>query len=147
LLKFKTLVVALSFSKLAMHWQALEIAKKEQFDAVFDGATDYMDMYPDQNEEISGNLLRDLYGQHRIDYRQPLFKKNLEVEDNLYRVGITTDPRVRGTTEDRQVYYVEQVLLAHFLNYYITLHGWQSYVDNMRRLYVEKVQYISKQIS
>lgn len=145
--KYKTLMASLSFSKLAFHWKAAEVALAENIEDVFDGGTGYMNMYPDQNRSIGFKNYQRFYKSLGLSYEQPLYDNNLEVEKNLYLVGLTQQERVRGTVEDRQVFYIEQVLLAHFLNYYLRVHGWDRYEEGMGKLYEEKVQFIQKQLS
>lgn len=145
--KYKSLLAALSFSKLAFHWKAAEIALAENIQDVFDGGTGYMNMYPDQNRNIGFKNYQRFYKELGLNYEQPLYKDNLDVEKNLFLVGLTHKEKVRGTLDDRQVFYIEQVLLAHFLNYYLNVHGWENYEEGLGKLYEEKIKFIQKQLS
>jgi hypothetical protein len=145
--RYGSLMASLSFSKLSMHWAALRFARLFNIQHVFDGGTNYMNMYPDQNKNIGHKNYLKLYQEFGIQYEQPLYEDNLNVEENLYLVGLNSTKKVRGTADDKQVYYLEQALLAHFLNFYLTRHSWDQYEEQMEMLYADKVEYIKRQIS
>jgi hypothetical protein len=147
LTRYGSLMASLTFSKLSMHWAALKYAKEHGITDIFDGGTNYMNMYPDQNINIGFNNYQKFYQHFGMSYAQPLYEKNLDVEENLYQVGLNPHKKIRGTADDKQVYYLEQALLAHFLNYYLTRHGWTQYEEKMEQLYATKIEYIKRQIS
>lgn len=144
---FGTAVAALSFSKIALHWAAAEYALKNSVKHVFDGGTSYMSMYPDQNRNIAFAAYQKLYASLGIEYGQPLYDDNLDVEEKLFLVGINPSIKIRGTADDKQVYYLEQSLFAHFLNFYLRWNSWQKYEETMNRLYDRKVDYVIGKLS
>ena len=121
--RFGLFLGSLSFSKLAMHYYTLKYALENNITLVADGMVPYMDLYPDQNEKIALGAVRKLYQDFGIEYINPVFPYASEVEPMLYDLGITEKKWVRGTEEDKQVYYAEQVLLALFLKYALTRFG------------------------
>ncbi len=138
-MKYKLGVVALAFSKLSMHWRAAEYCLQNNIQTVGDGMVPYMDMYTDQNEEIALKRLREFYRSLGISYENPVFDRYQNTEEQLYARGITDQRWVRGTKDDRQVYYAEQVLFALFLKYYLKKHGQKKYEEIVGALYQEKI--------
>jgi len=141
--RFKLGVTSLVFSKLAMHWASAEYARKNGIATVWDGSAPYMAMYPDQNPVIAHVGLTKFYADFGIKYETPIYGLEREVEEVLYDKGITPSPQVRGTENDFQVYYLEQVLLALFFKYYTTAHGHDSYEKMMKELYADRLNFIS----
>lgn len=143
-LKYKLAVVALTFSKLAMHWRAAEYCLQNKISNVGDGMVPYMHMYTDQNEEIALKRLREFYNSVGISYENPVYQRWQNAEQQLYDRGIINQPKIRGTKDDRQVYYAEQVLFALFLKYYLKTHGEKKYEDVVGQIYQERIDYIKR---
>ena len=141
--QFGLAATALCFSKIAMHWAAAIYCKKNQITRVVDGSTSYMNMYPDQNQTIAFDNLKDFYQKLGITYDTPVFNIS-EVEQKLYDRGISTQPEVRGTKDDLQVYYLEQVLLALFLKFYLTHKTMKQYEEVLQRIYKNRLNLILK---
>lgn len=136
---FGPLVAALCFSKIAMHWAAARIARDEKIDRVVDGSVPYMELYPDQNARIAHGPLRDFYSAFGVTHATPVFDRANDVELQLHDRGVLTEKNVRGTESDFQVYYLEQVLLALFLKFYLGLHTREDYEKRLARLYEERL--------
>lgn len=144
--RYKTAVTALTFSKLAMHFYSALYAVENKISVVADGAVPYMKMYPDQNEIISMKRLYSFYGHLGIEYQNPVFNFGEEAEGLLFEKGISSSRKVRGTEKDRQVFYVEQVLLALFLKYYLSVHGFAKYEQVMSDLYEDRLSMILSEV-
>jgi hypothetical protein len=144
--RFGLAVTALTFSKLAMHWYSCLYAIENGIHVVADGAVPYMDLYPDQNEDICLRQLRAFYGEFGVEYQNPVFSIAEQVEQMLYDKGITDQPIVRGTASDKQVTYAEQIVLALFLKYYLTTHGREKYIKVMSRLFADRLQLMKTSI-
>ncbi len=140
--RYRLAVTALSFNKLYMHWLSAAYALRHGAGVVADGAVPYMHLYPDQNEHICLTPLRRFYQEIGIDYRNPVYHLADSVEQKLYDRGITETPEVRGTERDRQVYYLEQVILALFLKYYVTTHGEDGYEQVCGALWRDRIDYM-----
>lgn len=144
--RFRLSVVALTFSKLAMHWFSLSYALQNGIQIVADGAVPYMHLYPDQNREICLKPLGELYRRHGIEYRNPVYEISGEVEQRLYDRGLSDAPLTRGTEKDRQVFYAEQVILAMFIKYYTSTHGPEAYVGSLKELYADRLKMIESRL-
>lgn len=138
--EFRTAVTAMTFSKLAMHLCAADYALGKNVNIVVDGATPYMEHYPDQNKNIALSQLKDFYSLFSIAYDNPVFGIAEDVEQKLYDKGLTKHPQVRGTQKDKQVYYLEQVLFAFYIKYFITVHGKDLYVNRLADLYSNRLR-------
>lgn len=141
---FGIAVTGLCFSKLSMHWATAIYCKKNNITRVVDGSTSYMNMYPDQNKDIAHFNLISFYKKIGITYETPIFNITESVEQKLYDRGITTQPEVRGTEQDLQVYYLEQVLLALFLKFYLSHKTMHEYESIMSQLYQNRLDFILK---
>lgn len=144
--EFKFAVNALAFSKLAMHWYSAAYALKNGIAVVADGAVPYMRLYPDQNEKICLEPLRAMYAGFGIEYRNPVYGFPDGVEQALYDKGVTEHPSVRGTESDRQVFYSEQVLLALFLKYELSVRGMEGYEERVGRLFRNRIGMMEREI-
>jgi hypothetical protein len=144
--EYRLAVTALAFSKLAMHWCSALYALKHSVKCVADGAVPYMDMYPDQNEAIALGKLKTFFSNFEIQYRNPVYSIHDTVETVLYDKGIMEVPEIRGTDQDKQVYYLEQVILALFIKYYMTTHGKKGYEEKMGSLYENRLAMMTKSI-
>jgi len=144
--KYKLAITGLSFSKLSMHWQSAILCLENDIKFVADGAVPYMDLYLDQNKKISIQRLVEFYKTFGITYENPVYNISENVEQMLYDKGITDTPNIRGTKDDKQIFYVEQVVFALFVKYYIQRHGRERYESIMSSLYNEKIQYMEQEI-
>lgn len=144
--KYGIAVVGLSFSKLSMHWRSAVFCLENGITTVADGAVPYMGLYFDQNKTISIDRLKKFYASLGITYENPVFDVAEDVEQLLYDKGITNTPNVRGTENDKQIFYAEQVVFALFVKYYVGRHGMKRYEDVMSSLYDEKISRIEKEI-
>jgi hypothetical protein len=142
LFQFGLTVTSLCFTKIAMHWATAIYCKEHQITNVVDGSTPYMHMYPDQNHVIAHGNLKDFYKTLGINYETPIFSISDSVEQKLYDRGITTQPQVRGTDKDLQVFYLEQVLLALFLKFYLTVNSIEKYEAVLAKLYKNRLKFI-----
>lgn len=140
--KYKLAVTALAFCKLAMHWRSAVYCLERGIKTVGDGAVPYMNAYPDQNKRIALESLERFYRSFGLAYENPVYDMAESVEERLYDLGVTETPRMRGTAQDKQVYYVEQVLFALFLKYYVDAHGWDAYEAVLRELFAEKIDFM-----
>lgn len=140
-----TTVAALCFSKLAMFWASALYARKHGIGIVADGSVPYMALYPDQNPAARGKLAA-FFARFGIDYETPAAERPEDVESLLYAKGIATSPSVRGTSDDLQVFYMEQVLLAAYLKFHLTVFGRRHYDDAVARLYEDKLDWIAGKI-
>ena len=140
--KYKLAIVSMIFSKLALHWRALVYALQNQIKCVADGAVPYMGPYPDQNAHIGGEQFASLYQYFGIKYENPVWEIADDVEQLLYDRGITSTPSIRGSSEDRQVFYAEQFVFALFVKYYKMKFGPSQYEDTMANIYTEKIRLI-----
>ncbi|MCC6277600.1 MAG: 7-cyano-7-deazaguanine synthase [Oligoflexia bacterium] len=139
-------VTSLVFSKLAMHWTSAYLCKRYGISAVADGAVPYMDVYPDQNERIALSRLKEFFGKWGIEYFNPAYSVSDTIEQKLYDKGIIEVPEMRGTAKDKQVYYAEQVLLALFLKYYLTLHSQSKYEEVLGSIYENRLKMMAQYI-
>jgi hypothetical protein len=137
--RFGLAVSSLAFAKLSMHWFSAAYALHNGIQVVTDGAAPYMDMYPDQNEAIALRPLQTFYQELGIAYSNPIFGIADEVEQRLYDRGITLQASVRGTETDKQIFYVEQVVLALFVKYYMTAYSKEKYVEVMGKLFANRL--------
>lgn len=144
--KYKLAITGLSFSKLSMHWQSSMLCLRHNITVVADGAVPYMGLYLDQNREISIKRLASFYKTFGITYENPVYTISENVEQVLYDKGITDVPRIRGTEDDKQIFYAEQVVFALFIKYYIRKHGRETYEAVMRSLYDEKMRYMEQKV-
>jgi hypothetical protein len=144
--KYKLAVVALMFCKLSMYWYSALYALERGIATVGDGMVPYMDLYPDQNERISLKRLRAFFQAFGIRYENPVYDFSENVEQMLYDRGITDIPRVRGTENDLQVYYAEQVLFALFLKYFVTKHSKAGYERIVGALFDEKIAWMEEKV-
>lgn len=142
--KFGFAVAALCFSKISMHWACARYAQKSGVRRVVDGSVPYMSMYPDQNQRIASENLKHFYSRFGIEYATPVYEISESVEEKLFERGITAQPRVRGTLEDKQVFYSEQILLALFLKFYLGLFGIEKYEARMKGLFADRLEMILK---
>jgi len=140
--KYKLATVGLSFTKLAMHWRAAVYCIENGIEEVADGMVPYMHLYTDQNKEISLRRLKKFYQKFGINYVNPVYNSSDNVEQQLYDRGIIDHQNIRGTKDDRQVYYAEQILFALFLKYYLTAHGYDEYERVMGKIYDEKILFM-----
>lgn len=138
-------VASLSFSKLAMFWASARYALDNGIRYVADGSVPYMALYPDQNPRVRERL-RDFFSEFGLVYETPAFDRAADVEDLLYAKGITTAARVRGTDQDLQIFYLEQVLLALYLKFHLTAFGRDDYQAAIERLYDDKLRWIASQV-
>lgn len=145
--RYKLAVTALSFNKLYMHWLSAAYALDRGISIVADGAVPYMDLYPDQNEVICLGELRRFYEGLGIEYQNPVFHIADEVEQRLYDRGVAIHESVRGTHADKQVYYLEQIILALFLKYYVTTHGRDGYERVVGALWRDRIDYMRRTIA
>lgn len=134
------------FSKLSMYWFSAVYALENSIGTVGDGMVPYMDLYPDQNVRISIGRLRKFFKSFSISYENPVYDVAERVEDMLYDRAITDLPRVRGTKNDKQVYYAEQVLFALFLKYYVTKHTKEGYEKIVGALFSEKIDWMESEV-
>lgn len=139
--QFGLAATSLCFSKIAMHWATAVYCQKNQINRVVDGSTSYMHMYPDQNQVIAHDNLKLFYQKLGITYETPVFNLTA-VEQKLYDRGITTQPQVRGTKDDLQVYYLEQVLLALFFKFYLTHRTMKQYEETLEKIYKNRLNLI-----
>lgn len=143
--KYGLAVVALNFSKLSLHWRALAYAIENEIEVIADGAVPYMRLYLDQNQKISLGGFQELYQQFGIRHESPVWDLAEDVEQLLYDRGINKRPQVRGTDDDRQVFYAEQFVFALFAKYYCAKYGEAAYEKKMAELYSDKFEFIKKE--
>lgn len=141
--KFGLATTCLCFSKIAMHWAACRYARENKISRVVDGSVPYMNLYPDQNKEIGYYNYQKFYQKFGIEYDTPVYEIADKVEQMLYDRGITRQPTVRQTEDDRQVYYLEQVLLALFVKFYQTCYNLETYEQVVGELYEERLEMVS----
>lgn len=142
----KFAVVSLLFCKLAFHWRAVIFGIENGCSAVADGMVPYMRIYPDQNENICLQRLRDFYTKFGMVYENPVWKYAEDAEQLLYDRGISTTPNIRGTAKDKQVTYAEQFIFALFAKYYTMKHGMDGYEDRLAKLFNEKIDFMERTI-
>ncbi len=138
-------VVALNFSKLSLHWRSLIYAIQNDIEVIADGAVPYMKLYLDQNQKIALGGFQDLYQHFGIRHESPVWDLAEDVEQLLYNRGINKRPQVRGSEDDKQVFYAEQFVFALFAKYYCMKHGEEGYEKIMTELYKEKFQFIQNE--
>lgn len=144
LYRFGLATTSLCFSKIAMHWAAAHYCRQHNIHRIVDGSVSYMSMYPDQNRNIAHNHLKNFYAKLGIVYDTPIFAIADKAEEMLYDRGIITVPNVRGTDQDFQVYYLEQVLLALFLKFYLNHNSQAEYENVLSEIYENRLSYILK---
>lgn len=144
--KYRFGAVALMFSKLSMYWYSTLYALERSIGTVADGMVPYMELYPDQNARISIGKMREHFLRFGIAYENPVYDVAESVESMLYDRGITDFPNVRGTEDDKQVYYAEQVLFALFLKYYVTKHSMAGYERIVGELFGEKIDWMGSEV-
>lgn len=144
--KYGLAVTSLAFCKLSMHWYSTVYCIENSIKTVADGVVPYMDIYPDQNAAISLGRLRRFYQRFGISYENPVYTVADKVEQFLYDKGITDTPVVRGTDEDKQVFYAEQVVFALFVKYYVQKHGKDGYEKVLSALFGEKIDFMERVI-
>lgn len=144
--KYKLAVTSLAFCKLSMHWYSAVYCIGNGIKTVADGVVPYMDIYPDQNAAISLGRLREFYQRLGISYENPVYAIAGKVEQLLYDKGIIDTPVVRGTEEDKQVFYAEQVVFALFVKYYTGKHGKDAYEKVLSALFGEKIDFMKRTI-
>lgn len=138
-------VVALNFSKLSLHWRSLIYAIQNDIEVIADGAVPYMKLYLDQNQKIALNGFSALYQHFNIRHESPVWNLAEDVEQLLYNRGINKRPQVRGTEDDKQVFYAEQFIFALFAKYFCMKYGEDGYEKIMTKLYKEKFQFIQNE--
>jgi AAA+ ATPase superfamily predicted ATPase len=74
-----------------------------------------------------------------VEYLNPAYDCASSVEQRLYDRGIIETREVRGTQDDKQVFYAEQVLLALFLKYYLTRYSQEKYERVLKELYSNRI--------
>ena len=145
--KYKLAVTSLAFCKLSMHWYSAVYSIENGIGTVADGVVPYMDLYPDQNAKISLDKLRGFYGGFGVRYENPVYAIADQAEQLLYDKGVTETPHVRGTENDQQVFYAEQVVFALFVKYYTERHGKDVYETVLSNLFDEKIDFMRQTVA
>lgn len=140
--KYKLAIVVMNFSKLAMHWHSLVYCLQNDIHTVADGATPYMNVYPDQNKAICLDKLKIFYNKFGISHENPVWHLCDQAEQLIYDRGVTESPAIRGTSDDLQVFYAEQFVFALFVKYYTTKHGYEKYEKYLSNLYADKLSFM-----
>ena len=132
--------------KLAMHWRTIEYCMCNGIKDICDGSESSMVQYPDQNEGIMLDNIRNLYFDFNLNYFTPVFNIGAKAEHYLFRLGVVPKKIIRGTKEDIQIVCTQQRLFKMFVDYYVLRNGWERYVRDSRDFFEKKISLIKEDL-
>ncbi len=125
--------------KVSFHWRALILCLQTGIRHVADGAVRVANVYPEQNEKILLEPLRDLYRAFGIEYENPIYEEGERTESVLHEMRFHPTPVVKGTKRDLQMVCEQQVLYAMFLRVALRRWPFQEFERRMAAFYREKI--------
>jgi predicted subunit of tRNA(5-methylaminomethyl-2-thiouridylate) methyltransferase len=130
--------------KVSFHWRALVYCLEHGIRTLADGAVRVASIYPEQNEVIMLNRLRELYGRFGIAYENPIYEEGDRTEQTLYELRFNRTPKVKGTKGDRQMVCEQQILYAMFLRHYLPRVSHDEFERRMAEFYRGKFDLVEE---
>jgi hypothetical protein len=130
--------------KVSFHWRALIYCLENGIKHIADGAVRIANVYPEQNEVIMLNRLRQLYATFGITYETPIYEEGELTEQILYELRYSRNPKVKGQKDDLQFVCEQQVLYAMFLRNTLHKMPFEEFEKKMAAYYKEKLDMVEE---
>jgi hypothetical protein len=140
------LVSVCGLCNVAMHWRTVLYCLDSGIRCVSDGANAASNTFPSQNKKIMIGGLRKMYSHFGIEYSNPVYEMGDNVEEELYRRGITACRKIKQTERDSQPVCIDNLLFSRFVDFYLHSHSWEEYEEDLKKFYDEKIEYAVKRI-
>lgn len=143
--KHKSLVFAsCGHCKTALHWRNLIFCIQNGIKYAADGAVVGAEQFAEQNPRILMPELAAMYGHFGVTLIHPTWQEGLSTEDALYELGIIDNPKLKMTTEERQVVCTQHIMFAMAMRVYLETKTFQEYEKEAHDYLATKVNHIIK---